>query len=47
MMGRRETEKPELLWFHLSRVKHLNQQHFYASEAWGPALFDDPSEKMQ
>lgn len=47
MMGCREIEKPELLWFHLSQVKHLNQQHFYASEAWGPALFDHPSEKMQ
>lgn len=45
MMRCREIEKPELLWFHLSKVKHLNQRHFYASEAWGPAFFDHPSEK--
>lgn len=35
MMGHREIEKSELLWFHLSKVKHLNQQHFYVFGAWG------------
>lgn len=34
MMGHREIEKSELLWFHLSEVKHLKQQHFYVFEAW-------------
>lgn len=37
--GTRESEKSELLWFHLSEVKHLNQQHFYFPRAWGPTFF--------
>lgn len=45
MMGHREIEKSEMLWFHLSEVKHLNQQHFYVFEAWGLHFLMIPLQK--
>lgn len=47
MMGHREIEKSELLWFHLSEVKHLNQQHFYVFEAWGLHFLMIPLQKKK
>lgn len=39
MMGLRKNEKPELLWFHLSEVKRLNQQHFLLFWNLGTCVF--------